>query len=131
MKITIANGDMFPLEEIAKYEYKRGRVKINHIDGRKEIRVDASLYNAEFSAEVNEEIEREHLSILKNNFPNVNYKIMGQAEEAADSGRRLGIAFLISMILITLTISLNLGLSDTSVSEEVSGIIFIGRFKLS
>ena len=32
---------------------------------------------------------------------------MGQAEEAADSGRRLGIAFLISMILITLTISLN------------------------
>ena len=107
VKIKIANGDMFPLEEIAKYEYKRGRVKINHIDGRKEIRVDASLYNAEFSAEVNEEIEREHLSILKNNFPNVNYKIMGQAEEAADSGRRLGIAFLISMILITLTISLN------------------------
>ena len=32
---------------------------------------------------------------------------MGQAEEAADSGKRLGIAFLISIILITLTISLN------------------------
>ena len=31
---------------------------------------------------------------------------MGQAEEAADSGKRLGIAFLISIILILLTIAL-------------------------
>jgi multidrug efflux pump subunit AcrB len=107
VKIKTFNGEMYPLEEIVDYEYKRGKVKINHINGTKEIRVDASLYNAEFSAEVNEKIEREYLSILKNSFPNVNYKIMGQAEEAADSGKRLGIAFLISIILITLTISLN------------------------
>ena len=41
-------------------------------------------------------------------FPNVKYKIMGQAEkEPADSGKRLGIAFLISIILIVITISLN------------------------
>jgi multidrug efflux pump subunit AcrB len=32
---------------------------------------------------------------------------MGQAEEAADSGKRLAIAFLISLILIVLTITLN------------------------
>jgi multidrug efflux pump subunit AcrB len=107
VKIKTINGEMFPLEVLANYEYKRGRVKINHINGTKEIRVDASLYNAEFSAEVNEQIEREYLTILKNNFPNVNYKVMGQAEEAADSGKRLGIAFLISIILISLTISLN------------------------
>ena len=107
VKIKTFNGEMYPLEELADYEYKRGKVKINHINGTKEIRVDASLYNAEFSAEVNEQIEREYLSVLKNYFPNVNYKIMGQAEEAADSGKRLGIAFLISIILITLTISLN------------------------
>ena len=107
VKIKTFNGQMYPLEEIANYKYKRGKVKINHINGTKEIRVDATLYNAEFSAEVNDEIEREYLSILKNTFPNVNYKIMGQAEEAADSGKRLGIAFLISIILITLTISLN------------------------
>ncbi len=107
VKIKTFNGAMYPIEEIVDYEYKRGKVKINHINGTKEIRVDATLYNAEFSAEVNEEIERKHLSILKNNFPNVKYKIMGQAEEAADSGKRLAIAFLVSLILITLTISLN------------------------
>ena len=32
---------------------------------------------------------------------------MGQTERAADSGKRLGIAFLISIILIIITISLN------------------------
>ena len=107
VKIKTISGGIYPLEELADYKYKRGKVKINHINGKKEIRVDASLYNSEFSAEVNDEIEREYLSILKNYYPNVNYKIMGQAEEAADSGKRLGIAFLISIILITLTISLN------------------------
>lgn len=107
VKIKTLNGAMYPLEEIANYEFKRGRVKINHINGTKEIRVDATLFNAEFSGEVNEQIERDYLSVLANNYPNVQYKIMGQAEEAADSGKRLGIAFLISIILITITISLN------------------------
>ncbi|MBT5859398.1 MAG: efflux RND transporter permease subunit [Flavobacteriales bacterium] len=107
VKIKTQNGSLIPLEELANYEYKRGRIKINHINGAKEIRVDANLYNAEFSGDVNEQIEREYLGVLKNNFPEVSYKIMGQAEEAADSGKRLGIAFLISIILIVITISLN------------------------
>ena len=107
VKIKTLSGALIPLEEIASYEYKRGRVKINHINGSKEIRVDANLYNAEFSADVNEQIERDYLGLLKNKFPNVSYKIMGQAERAADSGKRLGIAFLISIILIVITISLN------------------------
>ncbi len=107
MKIKTNLGETFPLEELVNYDYKRGKVRINHINGSKEIRVDASLYNAEFSGEVNSEIERKFLSVLKNNYPDVSYEIMGQAEEAADSGKRLGIAFLISIILITITISLN------------------------
>ena len=107
VKIKTISGEMYPLEELVSYQYKRGKVKINHINGTKEIRVDANLYNSEFSADVNAKIEREYLNIMKNEFPLVSYKIMGQAEEAADSGRRLGIAFLISLILIILTISLN------------------------
>ena len=107
VKIKTISGEMYPLQELASYQFKRGKVNINHINGTKEIRVDANLYNSEFSADVNEKIEREYLKIMKNEFPQVTYKIMGQAEEAADSGRRLGIAFLISLILIILTISLN------------------------
>lgn len=107
IRIKTISGETYPLEELASYEYHRGKVKINHINGTREIRVDANLYNAEYSGEVNATIEREYLSQLNELYPNVTYKIMGQAERAADSGKRLGIAFIISIILIVLTISLN------------------------
>ncbi len=107
MKIKTSSGALIPLEEVVNYKFKRGRVTINHINGIKEIRIGASLYDSEYSGEVNEQIEKEYLSNMKLLFPNVSYKVMGQAEEAADSGKRLGIAFLISIILIVLTISLN------------------------
>ena len=107
IKIKTKFGQLINLSELAEYEYKRGRVKINHIDGTKEIRVDASLFDAEYSGVVNDQIEKDYLQNLSLFFPNVKYKIMGQAERAADSGKRLGIAFLISIILIVITISLN------------------------
>jgi len=107
IKIKAPNNIQYQLEELIDYSFKRGKIKINHINGAKEVTVDANLYNSEFSADVNDKIEREFLGILKNKFPKVNYKIKGQAEEAADSGKRLGIAFTISLILIILTITLN------------------------
>lgn len=107
IKIKTNFGQLINLSELVEYEYKRGRVKINHIDGTKEIRVDASLFDAEYSGVVNDQIEKDYLQNLSLFFPNVKYKIMGQAERAADSGKRLGIAFLISIILIVITISLN------------------------
>ena len=100
-------GQEFPLKELANYTIKRGKIKINHIDGKKEIRVDASLIDSELSGQVNSQIKRDVLPKLLSNFPNVNYQIKGQAERAQDSGERLGIAFLISIILIMMTISLN------------------------
>lgn len=107
IRIKTLSGATYPLEELTSYTYNRGRVKINHINGTKETRVDANLYNAEYSGEVNAEIEREYLNKIKELFPSVSYKIMGQAERAADSGKQMGIAFIISIILIVLTISLN------------------------
>ena len=106
-RIKTAAGEEFPLNELADYTIKRGKVKINHIDGKKEIRVNASLMDAELSGQVNAQIERDLLPKLVNKFPNVDYQIKGQAERAEDSGIRLSIAFLISIVLIMMTISLN------------------------
>ena len=100
-------GQEFPLKELADYSIKRGKIKINHIDGKKEIRIDARLVDSELSGQVNSQIKRDVLPKLLSMFPNVNYQIKGQAERAQDSGERLGIAFLISIILIMMTISLN------------------------
>ena len=100
-------GQEFPLKELADYSIKRGKIKINHIDGKKEIRIDARLVDSELSGQVNSQIKRDVLPKLLSMFPNVNYQIKGQAERAQDSGERLGIAFMISIILIMMTISLN------------------------
>ena len=100
-------GQEFPLKELADYSIKRGKIKINHIDGKKEIRIDARLVDSELSGQVNSQIKRDVLPKLLSMFPNVNYQIKGQAERAQDSGERLAIAFLISIILIMMTISLN------------------------
>jgi multidrug efflux pump subunit AcrB len=106
-RIKTSNGEEFPLEELSDYIIERGKIKINHIDGKKEIRIDASLLDAELSGQINSQIERELLPKLVSIFPNVDYKIKGQAERAEDSATRLSIAFLISIILIMVTISLN------------------------
>ena len=106
-RIKTESGQEFPLRELAEYSIKRGKIKINHIDGKKEVRVDASLADAELSGQVNSQIEKEVLPKMAELFPNVDYQIKGQAERAADSGMRLGIAFLISIVLIMITISLN------------------------
>ncbi|MBM77049.1 MAG: acriflavin resistance protein [Crocinitomicaceae bacterium] len=106
-KIKTSTGQEFPFNELADYEIIRGKVTINHFDRKKEIRVDASLFDAELSGQVDEKLNRDLLPNLKEKFPDVKYKIKGQAERAADSGARLGIAFLISIVLIMMTISLN------------------------
>ncbi len=107
VKIKSNNGQIFPLYELADYNIQRGKVKINHINGKKEVRVNATLYDAELSGQVNEKIERQLLNKIATLFPGVSYDVKGQAERAADSGKRLMIAFLISIILIMITISLN------------------------
>ena len=36
-RIKTAAGEEFPLNELADYTIKRGKVKINHIDGKKKV----------------------------------------------------------------------------------------------
>ncbi|MAT67887.1 MAG: acriflavin resistance protein [Crocinitomicaceae bacterium] len=54
-------GQEFPLKELADYSIKRGKIKINHIDGKKEIRIDARLVDSELSGQVNSQIKRDVL----------------------------------------------------------------------
>lgn len=107
MKIKTPSGQEFPLSSLASYEVKRGNVTINHIDGKQEVRVFGSLYNGELSASVNEKIQRELFPKLTELYPNTVVKVKGQAERAADSGKRLLTAFGLGVLLILIILSLN------------------------
>lgn len=107
LRIKTANGQEFPLIELADYKIKRGKVTIRHINGKQEVRVFGSLYNGELSSVINADIKREYLDHIEEFFPKVSYKIKGQAERAADSASRLMIAFTLGIFLILIILSLN------------------------
>lgn len=50
MRIVTPSGSRVPLAEIASYKIERGDVVINHLDGQREIRVEADLTDAKDSA---------------------------------------------------------------------------------
>ena len=50
MYIRGADGNTYPLTTVADYTIERGRVMISHLDGKREIRVEADLTNPEQSA---------------------------------------------------------------------------------
>ncbi len=107
LRIKTTNGQEFPLNDLADYEIKRGKVSIRHINGKQEVRVFGSLYNGELSSVINADIKREYLDHIHEYFPKVGYKIKGQAERAADSAGRLMIAFTLGVFLILVILSLN------------------------
>jgi multidrug efflux pump subunit AcrB len=71
MYIQAKNGALYPLSTIADYTIERGRVTIAHLDGRREIRVEASQVDPEQS--VNTILN----DIRKNAIPEVLSKVQG------------------------------------------------------
>ncbi len=101
MRIVTPSGGRVPLIEIANYKIERGDVVINHLDGRREIRVEADLENAKDSAP-------EILAILKSDvipniiakYPTVTPLYEGQNRSFARIGVALGKVLPIVLILM-------------------------------
>lgn len=107
MKIKTSLGQEFPLYTLAEYKVTRGNVTINHINGNQEVRVYGSLYDSELSSSLNGKLQRDVFPLLKKKFPNSEVVVKGQAERAADSGKRMLTAFGLSILLIMIILSLN------------------------
>ncbi|MBU2913780.1 efflux RND transporter permease subunit [Reichenbachiella agariperforans] len=83
MRIVSSQGDRVPLSEIVNYEIARGEISINHLNGKREIRVDADFKDPKTSAtEVMATIKEDMLPILKAKYPNVSPIFEGQNREA-------------------------------------------------
>jgi multidrug efflux pump subunit AcrB len=83
MRITTPSGQKVPLSEIAFYSIERGDVAINHLDGRREIQVQADIKDpkktssTDIMAEVRDDIMPEILS----KYPTVTPSYEGQNRE--------------------------------------------------
>jgi multidrug efflux pump subunit AcrB len=84
MYITTPSRNKVPFEEIASYSIKRGVVAITHLDGKREIKVEADLVDQNASAtDMLEYVEAEIIPEILNKYPSVSVRYEGQNREAA------------------------------------------------
>lgn len=83
MRIRFGDGKEVPLREIADYTIERGTVSINHLDGQREINIEAELSNPMESApEIMSEIESVILPPILNKYSSVRYSFEGQSRQS-------------------------------------------------
>jgi len=101
MRIVTPSGNRVPLAEIASYEIERGDVVINHLDGRREIRVEADLADAKDSApEVLATIKNRVMPEVIAKYPTVTPLYEGQNRGFARIGAAMGRVLPVVLILM-------------------------------
>ena len=84
MRINVPTGQKIPLRELASYEIVRGVVGINHLDGMREIRIEADVADPKAStSDINFEIEQAVLPGILAKYPGVQYSFEGQSRQNA------------------------------------------------
>lgn len=83
MRIVTPSGQRVPFAEIASYYIERGDVVINHLNGQREIQVNADLANpGEGATDAMEDIKQRIVPEIKARFPSVTFSYEGQNREA-------------------------------------------------
>jgi len=101
MRILTPSGNRVPLIEIASYSISRGEVVINHLDGRREIRVEADLADFKDSApEILADIKADVMPSITSKYATVTALYEGQNRGFARIGIKLGQVLPIVLILM-------------------------------
>ncbi|MBK8805692.1 MAG: efflux RND transporter permease subunit [Bacteroidales bacterium] len=107
MKIKTAQGE-FPLSQLVDYKLERGPVSIKHLNGKREIRVEAET--ADFDASVTTILSRvssEVIPIVKAQYPSVSFEFQGQAKFGKETGSTIGVYFIYALIAIFLILMIH------------------------
>jgi len=98
MRIRFADGREFPLGEIADLEIERGVISINHIDGKREIKVEADIANDNVSvSDITASLKDEIIPNVLADYPTVTALYEGQnrqQQKSVESIQKVGIVIL-------------------------------------
>lgn len=102
--IRTPSGNKIPLKEVAEFELERGIVAINHLNGKREVRVESDIANPDVSAnDMLNNIKAEIMPSLISKYPSIQFSFEGQNKEAAKtmgSMKRVAPVILIIMIAV-------------------------------
>jgi len=105
IEIRTPGGSTVPLSEIADYAIERGDVAINHIDGEREIQVNADLKNPDDSAtDIIDDVRNRIFPNIKAKYPSVSALYEGQNREATKFADSFNKVFPIILALIYIVI---------------------------
>ena len=105
MRILAPNGARIPLNEIAEYKIERGEVSINHLDGSREIQVNANLLDPTDSAsDIVFSVQNSIIPPLTEKYPSLKVSFEGQYREANKTIESSKVVFPLALFLIFCTI---------------------------
>jgi len=107
MRISTPGGGLVPFKEIATYEIVRGEVAINHLDGQREIQINADLDNPDTTTatEILDWIKTNVMPDILARYPTVTPSYEGQNREAGKLIDSLRLVGLTTLFLIFVVIS--------------------------
>ena len=108
MRIRSADGRSVPLSELATFTTERGVININHLDGEREVRIEADVLNDAVSiSDITNDVKNVILPETLKDFPSVRASFEGQDREQAKTSKSLSLImpliFLMMFFVIVLT----------------------------
>jgi multidrug efflux pump subunit AcrB len=120
MRIKFADGREYPLIEIANFNIKRGVVNINHLDGKREIKVEADIANKKVSVtDITNKLKNEIIPKIGNDYPSVSFRFEGQNKENEKSAKSIQANAPIILLAMFLIIAITFG------SVGQAGVVFL------
>jgi multidrug efflux pump subunit AcrB len=106
MRLLSPSGERVLFSEVAEYSIERGEVAINHLEGQREIRIEADLSDRKQSAtDILNDIKGGILPKIKAKYPSVGFSYEGQSREAEKMVSSVRKVALIILFLIYATIA--------------------------
>ena len=106
MRILTPQGARIPLKELATYSIERGDISINHLDGKREIKVEGDLKDPKESAsDIVSNIRTEIMPVLQAKYPSISALYEGQNREASKVQGSAKTVFPIILLLIYIVIA--------------------------
>ncbi|MCG8329079.1 MAG: efflux RND transporter permease subunit [Chitinophagales bacterium] len=107
MRVRFADGREFPLSEIAELEIKRGIININHIDGKREIKIEADVANDDVSvSDITASLKSEIIPAILSDYSTVQAQYEGQNREQEKSAKSMSTVGSIVLALMFFVIAL-------------------------
>ncbi|MBV6654777.1 MAG: efflux RND transporter permease subunit [Mameliella sp.] len=107
MRIRFADGREFPLSEIATMDLQRGVININHIDGKREVKIESNVSSDDVSvSDITASLRDEIIPEILQNYSSVSAVYEGQNREQQKSAQSIQTVFSIVLSLMFFVIAL-------------------------